>query len=80
MASSSRTSYLYLSDRIERRFAVFGDSLPSQALRRAIAAQIGRPRVWNWRGNLELDNVRATVEQVRAALANARSGQSVQVH
>jgi hypothetical protein len=58
--------YLYVRDADGRAAAVVSHSIPSQALRKTLAGELGRPEEWDWKKNPHLPIVRQTLKTLHS--------------
>ena len=64
-ALTAQRSYILMRDPERGDWLATGSKLPSQLLRRSLAAEIGAPHRFDWKKNPELGNVRMTVEALK---------------
>ncbi|MCW3047073.1 MAG: hypothetical protein JWO74_1357 [Solirubrobacterales bacterium] len=60
------TSYLLVQDSDGRGAVGSGDTIPSQALRRVIARELGRTEEWDWKTHAQLETQMSTIRTLTA--------------
>jgi ATP adenylyltransferase len=60
-AAHAGDDYVYLEQPLGQGWMIRHKGLGSQLFRRAVAARMGAPNEFNWRTNLKMENVRATI-------------------
>lgn len=65
---ASNTPYLLWQDADDSMFVVDSGFVPSQFLRRVIAAHYGIPNKWDWRQYPFVDNMEKTIKNIRSYL------------
>jgi ATP adenylyltransferase len=60
------TSYLLVQDSDGRGAVGSGDTIPSQALRKIIARELGRPKEWDWKTHPQVERQTSTIRTLTA--------------
>jgi diadenosine tetraphosphate (Ap4A) HIT family hydrolase len=68
-ASCAGTPYLYIEPPIGLSWLAKGEDIPSQALRRVLAAELGRSQEYDWKAFPQLQHVQETLDRLRSTRA-----------
>jgi ATP adenylyltransferase len=74
-AARAGDDYIYLEQPINYGRILRHKDLASQTMRRAIAAEIGKPNDFNWRSNPQIENVNRTIRHLKSEMRRAMPAQ-----